>query len=208
MKSLKHFILESIHTYNYKIKVAGEIEETKLELLKHNLQKFSPVKITGPKTTPIQKNPEGFEGVQNEAVTIIEMECRYPVIEPYVKQIAQLLGVDPNKVRMQGTDYCDSLDKEAEGYAEQAANSPLLDNEMLEEQPGAKEASEKYGNSYLDYVKEQTKDDKMDLVFDGEETKIDFDPFKPETLTKTMGTKSPMTDVKLPPKPKTGRAGS
>ena len=208
MKSLKRYILESIHTYNYRIKVAGDIDETRLELLKFNLQKFSPVKITGPKSTPIQKNPEGFEGVTNQPVNIIEMECRYPVIEPYVKQIAQLLGLDPNRVQMQGSGYAESLDKEEEAYEEQRANSPLLDKTELEEQPGAKEASKQYANSYLDYIKEQTSEDKTDLQFDGETTKIDFDPFKPETLTKSMGTDSPMTKINLPPRPKTGRTGN
>jgi len=208
MKSLKHFILESIHTYNYKIKVAGEIDENKIELLKLNLQKFSPVKITGPKSTPIQRHPAGFVGVENERVNIIEMECRYPVIEPYVKQIAQLLGIDPNRVKMEGTNYSDSIDTEADAYAKQASHSPLLNHEELEEQPGAKEASKQYANSYLDYVKEQTKEDKMEYVFAADKIKIDFDPFKPETLHKSMGTNSPMTKIKLPERPKTGRTGT
>lgn len=208
MKSLKHYILESIHTYNYKIKVAGDIDETRLELLKHNLQKFNPVKIVGPKSTPIQKNPEGFENVTNQPVNIIEMECRYPVIEPFVKQIAQLLGLDPNCVQMSGSGYVESLDKEEEAYEEQRANSPLLDKTELEEQPGAKEASKQYANSYLDYIKEQTAEDKTELQFDGDATKIDFDPFKPETLYKSMGTDSPMSKINLPARPKTGRTGN
>ncbi len=208
MKSLKHYIVESLHSYNYRIRIAGDIDETRLELLKFNLQKFSPVKITGPKSTPIQKNPEGFEGVTNQPVNIIEMECRYPVIEPFVKQIAQLLGLDPNCVQMSGTNYEESLDKENEAYEEQRANSPLLDKTELEEQPGAKEASKQYANSYLDYIKEQTTEDKTELEFDGETTKIEFDPFKPESLTKSMGNDSPMTKIKLPERPKTGRTGN
>lgn len=208
MKSLKHFILESIHTYNYRIKVAGDIDETKLELLKFNLQKFSPVKITGPKSTPIQRNPEGFEGVTNQPVNIIEMECRYPVIEPFVKQIAQLLGLDPNRVQMQGSGYAESLDKEEEAFEQQRAHSPLLNKTELEEQPGAKEASKQYANSYLDYIKEQTSEDMTEIEFAGETTKVDFDPFKPEKFIKTMGTDSPMTKINLPERPKTGRAGS
>jgi hypothetical protein len=208
MKSLKYYIVESIHTYNYKIKIAGDIDETKLQLLKYNLQKFSPVKIEGPKSTPIQKKPEGFYGVKNERVNIIDIECRYPVIEPYVTQIAQLLGIDPNRVKMIGTDYSNSLDKEAEAYAEQESHSPLLNHTELEEQPGAKEASKQYANSYLEYIKKQHEEDKMEMVFANKTPKIDFDPFKPETLHKSMGKNSPMTKINLPKRPKTGRTGS
>jgi hypothetical protein len=208
MKSLKYYIVESIHTYNYKIKIAGDVDETKLQLLKYNLQKFSPVKIEGPKSTPIQKKPEGFDGVKNERVNIIDIECRYPVIEPYVTQIAQLLGIDPNRVKMIGTDYSNSLDKEAEAYAEQESHSPLLNHTELEEQPGAKEASKQYANSYLEYIKKQHEEDKMEMVFASKTPKIDFDPFKPETLHKSMGKYSPMSKINLPKRPKTGRTGS
>lgn len=207
MRSLKQYIAESVHTYNYRIRVAGDVDPNKLDLLKYNLQKFSPLKISEPKTTPIQKAVAGFPGVNNERVTTIEMECRYPVIEPFVQQIAQLLGIDPNRVRMLGTNYDDSIEQEMEGYVEQMDHSPVLTHEELEEQPGAKEASKAYGNSYLDSIKDQTKDDKIDIPYSGTKTKDAFDPFKPETLMASMGKDSPMSKITRPAKPQTGAMG-
>lgn len=205
MKSLKKYIMESVHTYNYRIHVAGDIDNNKMDLLHHNLQKFSPVQISQPKSTPIQKVVAGFPGLENERVTTINAEFRYPATEPMVRQLAQLLGIDENKVRMVSTDYADSLDNEAEAYANEASHSPLLNHTELEEQPGAKEAAKAYGNSYLDSIKDQMKDNTIDIPYEGTKTPNAFDPFKPETQMATMGKESPMSKITRPAKPQTGR---
>ena len=207
MKSLKHYIMESVHTYNYRIRVAGDIANNQLDLLLHNLQKFSPVRISQPKSTPIQKAVAGFPGLKNERVTTIDAEFRYPATEPMVRQLAQLLGIDENLVRMVSTDYADSLQSEAEGYANEASHSPVLDHTELEEQPGAKEAAKAYGNSYLDSIKDQMKDNTIDIPYEGKKTPAAFDPFKPETLIATMGKESPMSKISRPEKPRTGAMG-
>jgi Rod binding domain-containing protein len=196
--------MESVHTYNYRIRVAGDLDNNKLDLLHHNLQKFSPVKISTPKSTPIQKTVAGFPGLENERVITIDAEFRYPATEPMVRQLAQLLGIDENLVRMVSTDYADSLQSEAEGYANESDHSPVLTREEMEEQPGAKEAAKAYGNSYLDSIKEQTKDDKMDIPYSGTKTPNAFDPFKPETQMASMGKDSPMSKISRPAKPQTG----
>lgn len=202
MKSLKHYIVESIHTYNYRIRVAGDIDSNKLDLLHHNLQKFSPVKITAPKSTPIQKTVAGFPGIENERVTTIDAEFRYPATEPMVRQIAQLLGIDENLVRMVSLDYADSLESEMEQYSNQMKNSPVLTHEEMED--SGKEASKQYAGSYLQSIKDQDKDSQMTMPFDGKKTSNAFDPFKPYTDDKSLGRKSPMTTITRPPKPKTG----
>jgi len=207
MKSLKHYIFESIHTYNYRIRVVGDIDNNKLDLLHHNLQKFSPVRISQPKSTPIQKTVAGFPGVENERVTSIDAEFRYPATEPMVRQLAQLLGIDENLVRMTSTDYADSLQTEAEGYANEADHSPVLNHTELEEQPGAKEASKAYGDSYLTSIKYQRKDSKIDIPYAGKTTPDTFDPFKPYLDDKKLGDKSPMTKISRPAKPQTGSRG-
>lgn len=207
MKSLKHYIFESIHTYNYRIRVVGDIDNNKLDLLHHNLQKFSPVRISQPKSTPIQKTVAGFPGVENERVTSIDAEFRYPATEPMVRQLAQLLGIDENLVRMTSTDYADSLQTEAESYANEADHSPVLNHTELEEQPGAKEASKAYGDSYLTSIKDQRKDSKIDIPYAGKTTPDAFDPFKPYLDDKKLGDKSPMTKISRPAKPQTGSRG-
>jgi len=206
MRSLKQYIAESVHTYNYTIKVAGEVDKNFLDMFIYNLKKFNCVTEPKISNTPIQKSPYGFPNMSNVPVTIIKCEFRYPATEPMVQQIAQLLGYNVNAVRMINTKYDDSIDAESEEYQNQMSQDPLLTKEEMGEMPGAKEASKAYGNSYLDSIKDQTKDDKIDMPYEGQKTPDAFDPFKPETYMASMGKESPMTKITRPAKPKTGAA--
>ena len=208
MKSLKHYIVESVHTYNYTIKIAGNVDKNFVDLFKYNLKKFDPVKIDEPKSTPIQKDPYGFPNLHNQPVTIIKAQFRYPATEPMIQQIAQLLGYQVDMVRVISSDYDDSINSEAEGYANEMDHNPLLLHPELEEQPGAKEASKNYGDSYLSSIKDQAKDSKIDISYAGQKTPDAFDPFKPYLDDKKMGDKSPMSTIKRPPKPQTGASVS
>ena len=204
MRSLKHFIVESVKTYNYTIKVAGEVDKNWIDMFKHNLSKFDPVKISDPVTTPIQKDPYGFAGVSNMPVTIIKAEFRYPATEPMIQQIAQLLGYNVNMVRVIQSGFDDSINTESEAYANEMEHSPVLTHEEMEEQPGGKEASKAYGDSYLRSIRDQAKSSKIDIQFDAKRTPNAFDPFKPYLDDKKLGDKSPMTNITRPAKPATG----
>jgi len=206
MRSLKQYIMESVKTYNYTIKIAGTIDKNFIDMFKYNLNKFDPVKISDPTSTPIQKSPYGFPNLENESVTIIKAEFRYPATEPMVQQIAQLLGYNVNMVRMIATKFDDSIDSEMAGYENEMSDSPLLDKEQMGEQPDANAASKAYGDSYLSSIKEQTKDSMVDIPYAGTKTKDAFDPFKPYLDDKKLGDKSPMSTIKMPPKPSTGAA--
>ena len=203
MRSLKQYIVESVKTYNYTIKIAGDVDNNFLDLFKHNLSKFDPVKISDLTSTPIQKDPYGFPNLKNEKVNIIKAEFRYPATEPMIQQIAQLCGYNVNKVRVISAQFDDSINSEAEGYANQASHSPLLNHTELEEQPGAKEAGKEYSQSYLSSIKKQAEGNEIDIPYEGKKTPDAFDPFKPY-IADDSGKKSPMTTVKLPPKPATG----
>ena len=204
MKSLKQYIVESVHTYNYTIKIAGDVDKNFIDLFKYNLNKFDPVKIDEPKSTPIQKDPYGFPNLSNQSVTIIKAQFRYPATEPMIQQIAQLLGCQVDMVRVVSSDFNDSINSEAEGYANEMSHNPLLLHPELEEQPGAKEASKNYGDSYLKSIQAQAKDSKIDMPYAGKQTPDAFDPFKPFLDNDPRGIKSPMSTIKRPAKPATG----
>ena len=198
--------MESVHTYNYTIKIAGEVDKNFLDMFTYNLQKFDPIKISDPKSTPIQKDPYGFPNLSNQPVTIIKAEFRYPATEPMIQQMAQLCGYNVNMVRVVSSDYDDSINSEAEGYANEMREDPLLTQEEMGSAPGAEEANKAYGNSYLDSIKDQMKGNEIKMEYAGKKTPDAFDPFKPETYMKTMGKESPMTKITRPAKPKTGAA--
>lgn len=201
MKSLRQYIMESVHTYDYTIKIAGEVDKNFLDLFAFNLKKFDPIEISSPTQTPIQKSPYGFPNLNNQSITIIKCKFRYPATEPMVQQIAQLIGYNVNMVRMVNTKYDDSIDKESEGYANQMDHSPVLTHEEMED--NGKEASKEYSDSYLSSIKKQAAPDKIDIPFETKKTPDAFDPFKPY-LPDDKAKNSPMSKITRPPKPQTG----
>ena len=208
MRSLKQYITESLKSYNYTIKIAGDVDKNFIDMFKYNLNKFDPIRISDPVKTPIQKDPYGFPNLANQSVTIIKADFRYPATEPMIQQIAQLLGYNVNMVRVISSQYDDSINSEAEGYANEMKDSPILTHEEMGEQPGAKEANKAYGDSYLSSIKDQMKGSTIDIPYAGQKTPNSFDPFKPYLDDEKMGDKSPMSTIKRPPKPATGASAS
>ncbi len=208
MKSLKTYITESLKSYNYTIKIAGDVDKNFIDMFKYNLNKFDPIRISDPVKTPIQKDPYGFPNLANQSVTIIKADFRYPATEPMIQQIAQLLGYNINMVRVISSQFDDSINSEAEGYANEMKDSPLLTHEEMGGQPGAKEANKAYGDSYLSSIKDQMKGSTIDIPYAGKKTPNAFDPFKPYLDDKKLGDKSPMSTIKRPPKPATGASVS
>jgi len=203
MISLKQYIMESVRSYNYTIKIAGDVDKNFIDMFKYNLSKFDPIKIGEPISTPIQKDPYGFPNMSNQPITIIKAEFRYPATEPMIQQIAQLLGYNVNMVRVISSDYNDSINGEAEEYANQMKNSPVLTHAEMGESPGSKEASKAYGDSYLNSIQQQAKGSKIDIPYAGQKTPDAFDQFKQPIYDK-LGIKSPMSTITRQPKPKTG----
>lgn len=195
MKSLRHYLTESVRTYCYTIKILGDCDSKFIDMFNHNLSKFDPVKIEDPKTTPIRKSIQGFPDAENESLTIIKVEFKYPATEPMIQQCAQACGCNINRVRMHTTDFADSIEKTDEQYANQVENSPVL---LQAEMPDSgKEASKEYGNQYLDRV--MPKKPSIDIPFDAPKT-----PIQPNKSKEGINTSSPMTKMTRPERPATG----
>lgn len=197
MKSLRHYLMESARTYKYTIKIAGDLDKNFLDMFMYNLSKFDPVKIEDPKTTPIQKDPYGFPDLQNESVTIIKAEFKYPANEPMIQQVAQQLGCNINKVRVTTTDYNDSINAESEKYSNEMKAEPLL--LQPEMQDNGKQASKDYANQYLDKV--VPKRPSVDYMFDAPKT-----PTSPNKSKEGINTQSPMSKMSPIQKPLTGNS--
>ena len=107
------------------------------------------LRCSQPKKTPIQKTLPVFPEAENESMSIIDVSFNYPATPPQMIQIARLLGMDPNAIRIQQSTYADSIDAEREGYEEQP--NPVIGSEEGEqpESKVSKEASEYYGGRSL-----------------------------------------------------------
>jgi hypothetical protein len=127
----------------------------------------------------------------------MDCEFRYPAIEPQIQQIAQLLGLDPNRIRLLTTSYEESLADEKEKIADE--NQDLLtDTDYPAPDAEQRALSKDYSAPYDKHaVLKNTY--RSDFTVAGGKT-----PPARTTNDLPMGDNSPMTKVKRPPKPATG----
>jgi hypothetical protein len=197
MKPLAQYLAESERTYNYRIKLCGDVDPDFVRQLKSKLDQFAPVKMSDIKTTPIQKIPTDFPNFGNEKVTMFDVDFRYPAIEPQIKQLAQIMGMDPNRVVMSSKDYSDSMVAEYEKIADQ--NQDLLTNTDYPADTAEQKALIKdYSAEPHDHVVLQNSY-RSNFAVAGGKT-----PAAKTTNDLPMGTKSPMSKIVRPPKPATG----
>ena len=197
MKKFQEYLAESERTYRYRIKIVGDVAPDFVKMLTEKLKQFDPVKIGSPKTTPVQLKPADFPKHSNDSETSMDCEFRYPAIEPQIKQIAQLLFLDPNRIIMLTTPHEDSMDVEREKIEDQ--NKDLLtDTDYPAPDAEQKALSADYSaNPYEHAVLKNAY--RSDFTVAGGKT-----PPAKTTNDLPMGTSSPMTKVKRPPRPATG----
>jgi hypothetical protein len=197
MKNFKDYLTESERTYNYRIKLVGDIPPGFVKALEEKLKQFDIVKVSAPKNTPVQAAPADFPAFENDRVTHIDVEFRYPAIEPQIQQIVQLLGFDPNRVRMLTTPYENGMNKERVDVAEE--NKDLLtDTDLPAPDAEQKALSKDYSaDPYQHAVLKNTY--RSDFTVAGGKT-----PAAKTTNDLPMGTTSPMTKMHPKPRPATG----
>jgi len=197
MKKFQQYLAESERTYNYRIKIVGDVAPDFVRQLEEKLKQFEIVKISRPKTTPVQLKPADFPKHSNDSVTSMDVEFRYPAIEPQIKQIAQLLFLDPNRIIMLTTPHEEGMDSERERVADE--NKDLLtDTDYPADTAEQKALSKDYSAPYDEHAVLKNAY-RSDFTVAGGKT-------PPATTTNDlpMGVTSPMTKTKRPPRPATG----
>jgi len=197
MKNFQEYLAESQRTYNYRIKIVGDVDPAVIKMLEEKLKQFDPVKMSAVKKTPIQLKPADFPAAANESVSSMDCEFRYPAIEPQIQQIAQLLGLDPNRIRLLTTAYEDSLADEKEKIEDQ--NKDLLTDTNYPTPDAEQKALSKDYSAPYDQHAVLKNAYRSEFTVAGGKT-------PPATTTNDlpMGTSSPMSKVKRPPRPATG----
>lgn len=197
MKNFQQYLAESERTYNYRIKIVGDVAPDFIKALEDKLKQFDPVKFSKPKTTPVQLKPADFPKHSNDSVTSIDVEFRYPAIEPQIKQIAQLLFMDPNRIIMLTTPHEEGMDVERKKIEDQ--NKDLLtDTDFPAPDAEQKALSKDYSAPYDQHAVLKNAY-KSEFTVAGGKT-----PPAQTTNDLPMGNDSPMTKVKRPPRPATG----
>ena len=198
MKKFNEYLAESQRVYNYRIKIVGDLPTGFVKSLEEKLKQFDPVKISDVKTTPVQLKPADFPAFENNRVSHMDVDFRYPAIEPQIQQIAQLLGLDPNRIRMLTVPYEDGMAKEKADIDEQNQNL-LTDTDYPAPDAEQKALSKDYSTGPYDHAVLKNAYRSNFEVAGGKTPKAQT------TNDLPMGDTSPMSTVKRPAKPATGR---
>jgi len=197
MKTFAQYLTESEKTFDYRIKIVGDLPGDFIKEFKVRLKKFDPVTIGEVKTTPILAKPKDFPAFNNQSVNMMDVVFRYPAIPPQIQQIAQLLGLDPDRISINETHWAEGMDRELMGIDDQG--SPLLLTDYPADTKEQKDLIKDY--SAVGKEKQVVRNSAEDAVWTvaGGRT-----PPAETTNDLPMGVKSPMSTVKRPPRPATG----
>ena len=196
MKPFAKYLAESERTYNYRIKVVGDVPDGFFKELRDKCAQFDIVKMSDAKSTPVRRAIPDFPAFPNQPMKIVDVEFKYPAIEPQIKQLAQILGLDPNRIVMMATPYEESLDIESDKIADQ--NRDLLDSPYPAPDAEQRALSKDYATGPYDHaVLKNAYRSNFTIV--GGKT-----PPAKTTNELPMGNKSPMTNIKRQPRPATG----
>ena len=86
MSTFKQYLTEAHKSYDFKIKVAGDLEKDFANRMEGALKKFDIQKMSAGKSTPIMTLPLDFPRLSNEQVTIFDVTTNYPASAREMKE--------------------------------------------------------------------------------------------------------------------------
>ena len=96
MSTFAKYLTESTKTYEYKVKIAGDIEKDFATRLETACKKFEVTKLSAGKKTPIQSLPLDFPALSNESVTIFDVTTNYPsAVREMQEYLADYMNISP-----------------------------------------------------------------------------------------------------------------
>ena len=99
MSTFATYLTESTKTYEYKVKIAGDIDKDFATRMETCLQKFEVAKMSVGKKTPIQSLPLDFPALSNESVTIFDVTTNYPTaVREMQEYLADYMKISPAMV--------------------------------------------------------------------------------------------------------------
>ena len=129
MSTFIEYLTESTKSYDFKIKVAGDLEKDFANRMEGALKKFDIQKMSAGKSTPIQSLPLDFPNLKNEAVTIYDVTTAYPASAREMKEyLADYMNVNPAMMKnKEEIEYAQKpkVEQEIQSKEEKATPSPF-----------------------------------------------------------------------------------
>jgi hypothetical protein len=197
MKTFAQYLTESAATHDYRIKIAGDVGADFVRQFKEQLKKFDPVSIGEVKSTPIMSQHPDFPAFPNESISMMDVSFRYPATQPQIAQIANLLGLVEDRICVVQKDYAEGMDSELLGIDEQ--KDLLTNTDYPADNKQQKELKRDYAAVGKDKKVVQNSAAEATWTVAGGKT-------RPAETTNDLpqGVKSPMSNMKRPPRPGVG----
>ena len=161
MKSFKEYLTESKKTYDFRIKIAGDLPEGADSMMKTALEKYGVENYKKLSKTMVQEHPLDFPQLKNISVNVFEASLNYPTTQEVLRDyLCDYLDINHNnlKVKKPGepteeyqetkseeyetkltdSEYKDAPDHKAEDHYGDAYNMSML-KALMDEDKGPKE---------------------------------------------------------------------
>jgi len=192
------YLAEAERSYEYRIKVAGEVPSNFWDCLETCLACFNVISMTSPKSFPIAKSYPEFPELTNTECYSVDIKTRYPAAEAQLRQMVVDLGKQPCCVWVCTKSHAESKEVEdAKRKANTVADGALLTSDYDSATPDAKAASDDYATGKV-AIKNPAD---TEITIAGGKT-----PPAKTTNDYPIGKDSPMSKIKRPPLPPTGRS--
>ncbi len=172
MKSFKDYLVESIEQkkYTFKLKVAGDLPEHFEDTVKAALDKYQVSSFSKGKTTPIQSKLVDFPTLENQQITIFDIELDYPTTgQVLTSYISEHTGLDPCCIKVRSLKEEEEAELNAEHLDEVAKDSLLLTDYQKENNQNI--VGDKHVTSFLKELSKQSKE-KQPTQYKGVNEKI------------------------------------
>lgn len=196
MSLLKQYIAESVKTYKFKIKIAGDLREDTIEKMSAAMKKYDCDGVGKAKRTPIQEVPLDFPEMKNTHVNIFDIECRYPVTSHVLTQyLAEKLSMSASCIRVRNPGEEAEIELNSLSLGHKQSSTEALLNQPYENSDNQKLVGDKRN---IDFLKELSQ-----FKHEGEQYKGVNDellsksaPKEKMTVDTNIGTTSPIGSKK------------
>ena len=144
MSTFKEYLSESVKTYEFKIKIAGDLPEGFDKAMKTALMKYDCASVSKGKRIPIQEAPLDFPEMKHTHVTIFDISCRYPTTpQTLTEYLADQLKIAHGGIRVRSTKEQENIDDNMDamnriGTSTEAILNKPYENDSAQDQVGQK----------------------------------------------------------------------
>jgi hypothetical protein len=127
MKSFKAYLTESTRTYDFKVRIAGDLTTEDVDKIKVALEQYKVVSVSKPKSSPIHET-ELFPNMGPVAINVMEVSVAYPARDDMIRAVINTgAGISADRIRVNGPDGAFESMLAGTEQSNQPTDAPVLE---------------------------------------------------------------------------------